>query len=238
MPLIIGIDFDNTIVCYDTIFHQIALEQRLIPPTIAQNKEAVRDYLRQQNQEERWTELQGYVYGARLRDAPPFSGVKDFINLAMAQQALIYIISHKTLTPYRGPAYNLHDVAMDWLNYQGFFELGDGQFSPQQVFFETSIDLKLHRIGLQQCDYFIDDLPEVLGHPDFPTNAQKILFRSGVLPSIEQNDTGRDLLRQYDSVASVPSPTSRRPAACPQDQTNFYSWVTIANYILEEASCL
>ena len=86
--------------------------------------------------------------------------------------------------------------------------------------------------------YFIDDLPEVLGHPDFPTNAQKILFRSGVLPSIEQNDTGRDLLRQYDSVASVPSPTSRRPAACPQDQTNFYSWVTIANYILEEASCL
>ena len=33
--MLIGVDFDNTIVCYDKLFHQLALERSLIPPLIA-----------------------------------------------------------------------------------------------------------------------------------------------------------------------------------------------------------
>jgi len=42
----IGIDFDNTIVSYDTLFHRVALERGLIPISVPANKISVREYLR------------------------------------------------------------------------------------------------------------------------------------------------------------------------------------------------
>ena len=65
----IGVDFDNTIVSYDKVFHKVALEQSLIKSNLNISKIAVRDYLREQGQNNIWTELQGYVYGERMLDA-------------------------------------------------------------------------------------------------------------------------------------------------------------------------
>ena len=62
----IGIDFDNTIVSYDALFHKVAREQGVVPPNTPANKLAVRDYLRQIGKEDLWTEMQGYVYGERM----------------------------------------------------------------------------------------------------------------------------------------------------------------------------
>ena len=42
----IGIDFDNTIVCYDKVFHKVAIEKGLIPEDIPPSKNNVRDHLR------------------------------------------------------------------------------------------------------------------------------------------------------------------------------------------------
>ncbi len=42
----IGVDFDNTMVCYDAIFHRVCLEKGLIPSEIPINKSEVRNYLR------------------------------------------------------------------------------------------------------------------------------------------------------------------------------------------------
>ena len=56
-PLRIGVDFDNTIVCYDQVFHQVALEQGLIPPTLPVSKGGVRDHLRSVNNEDAWTAM-------------------------------------------------------------------------------------------------------------------------------------------------------------------------------------
>ena len=67
--MIVGIDFDNTIVCYDDIFHREALDRELIPAATPARKEAVRDYLRQQDKEDLWIELQGYVYGPGITSA-------------------------------------------------------------------------------------------------------------------------------------------------------------------------
>ncbi len=41
----IGIDFDNTIACYDGVFHKAAIERGLIPDDLDSSKNAVRDYL-------------------------------------------------------------------------------------------------------------------------------------------------------------------------------------------------
>ena len=45
----IGIDFDNTIVSYDDLFHKIATEQKLIPENFPHSKLLIRDYLRKKN---------------------------------------------------------------------------------------------------------------------------------------------------------------------------------------------
>ena len=77
----IGIDFDNTIICYDTVFYTIALEKGLITKDISQNKDSVRDHLRASGKEDIWTELQGLVYGARIHEALPFPGVINFFSV-------------------------------------------------------------------------------------------------------------------------------------------------------------
>mgnify|MGYP003339752174 CR=1 FL=1 len=44
--MLIGIDFDNTIVSYDSLFYKVAAEQKAVPTTVARTKLAVRDHLR------------------------------------------------------------------------------------------------------------------------------------------------------------------------------------------------
>ena len=50
--MLIGIDFDNTIVSYDKLFYKVALEGAHIPEDIEPTKLQVRDYLRQINNED------------------------------------------------------------------------------------------------------------------------------------------------------------------------------------------
>jgi len=47
---LLGLDFDNTLVRYDTLFHQLALEKGLIKDSLPVDKTAIRDYLRSQGQ--------------------------------------------------------------------------------------------------------------------------------------------------------------------------------------------
>ena len=98
----IGIDFDNTIVNYDKVFHKVALEQSLIKSNLAVTKTAVRDYLRSKGENDIWTKLQGYVYGQRMLDANVFPGFIDFIGFANSNNIEVLIVSHKTLYPYLG----------------------------------------------------------------------------------------------------------------------------------------
>ena len=107
----VGIDFDNTIVNYDTLFHKVALEQGVIPKTLAASKLAVRDHLRAIDKEHVWTEMQGYVYGARMEEAAMYPGVLDFLRWANLQGIGLAIVSHKTRHPFIGPKYDLHAAA-------------------------------------------------------------------------------------------------------------------------------
>ena len=63
---ILGIDFDNTIVKYDNLFHKIALEKGLIDTSAGKRKKEIRDYLRSRNKGGEFTLLQGEVYGLRI----------------------------------------------------------------------------------------------------------------------------------------------------------------------------
>lgn len=172
----IGVDFDNTIVCYDSLFHALAREQGLLDASVAVNKGAVRDALRAMGHEETWIALQGEVYGARLQEAEMFPGVLDFFRACHAQGLELAIVSHKTRHPFRGPQYDLHAAARNWLEYHGFTGTGGAPLHQAQVFLELTKQAKCERIAALGCDYFIDDLPEFLQDAAFPPDTGKVLF--------------------------------------------------------------
>ena len=77
--------------------------------------------------EDVWTEMQGYVYGARMAEAEAYPGVIEFMQWARENSIELCIVSHKTRHPFIGPAYDLHAAARDWikLNLGAFQRFAD-----------------------------------------------------------------------------------------------------------------
>ena len=58
----IGIDFDNTIACYDDTFNEIAVDLQLLPSHIHRDKQQVKaDLLKRPGGMKNWQKLQGQV---------------------------------------------------------------------------------------------------------------------------------------------------------------------------------
>lgn len=194
----VGLDFDNTIVEYDALFHRVALEGNAIDSSVPVSKVAVRDYLRRQGKEDFWTEMQGRVYGARMSEATAFAGIVDVLRRAIAAGHTLYIVSHKTKYPFLGPAYDLHAAAEAWITKNLHDSIGplipDGQ-----IYFELTKELKLQRIAKLQCDVFVDDLPEILLSSDFPRTTQPVLFDPENRQS-ESHPSAFTVIRRWDEL--------------------------------------
>ncbi len=174
----IGVDFDNTIVQYDSLFHQLAVDRLGVPQDTAVNKTAVRDWLRAHGREDEWTELQGVAYGPEILGADAFPGVKDCFRGWVEAGHSVFIVSHKTRTPYRGEPYDLHEAALRWLTGNGFLTIEPLGLPRDQIFLELTKAAKLARIDALGCDWFIDDLPELLSESSFPSRPNRLLFGS------------------------------------------------------------
>jgi len=174
--MLIGLDFDNTLVRYDRLFHRLAVERHLVPTHLPATKQSVRDFLRTSGREDDWTELQGIAYGPRITDAEPFPGVMRFLVRCRRAGVRVAVVSHKTRFPYRGPKHDLHTAAHEFLEAHGFYRTGDTGLSPDDVFLELTLAAKLSRVGLLGCDVFVDDLPELLAESTFPAGVRKVLF--------------------------------------------------------------
>ncbi len=176
MKMQLGIDFDNTIICYDGVFHCIALENGLIPGDFPENKEKIRNFLRDQGKEEVWTRMQGVVYGTRVFEAEPFPGVMEFFDFLKTNALPVAIVSHKTRFPYSGEPYDLHKPAHEWMDNSGILASPGKGGEDIQVFFEPSRKMKMERIKDLGCTHFIDDLPEFLLDEAFPDHVTRLLF--------------------------------------------------------------
>ncbi len=172
----IGIDFDNTLVCYDQLFWTLARNRGMIDQSIPQCKEAVRNSLRQRGLESVWTEMQGEAYGSRILEAVAFPGAPEALREFSRRGWEVFVISHKTRSPFAGPNYDLHAAARSWLAAQGLLDATATNLSPERVHFELTRQEKLQRIASLGCDWFIDDLPELLTANDFPQRVGRILF--------------------------------------------------------------
>ena len=173
---LIGVDLDNTLACYDGLFHRAAIEEGLIGEGIPASKERIRDSIRLlPDGEQLWTRLQAVVYGPRMHQAKLFEGAADFFKSCAAHQVRTVIVSHKTQTAkLDGKEVDLRASAIAWLRQSGFFsELG---VQPDDVFFESTRAEKIGRIRTLGCTHFIDDLTEVFAEESFPKEIRKFLF--------------------------------------------------------------
>lgn len=178
----IGIDFDNTIACYDSVFVRVAASLGMLDDAAAADKAAVKAALMatRDDWERDWMRLQGQVYGAFMAEATPYPGFLAFLERAAAARAEVMIISHKTEYGHFDTArINLRDAARAWLET---CRIAGGQgcaIDADQVFFEASRGDKVARVAACRCSHFIDDLPEVLAQPGFPQATRRILFAPG-----------------------------------------------------------
>jgi hypothetical protein len=178
----IGVDFDNTIVSYDSLFHQVARERDLVPADVLPSKLAVRDHLRTMGLEDVWTEMQGHVYGARMEEARAYPGALEFFAWARMRGHELMIVSHKTRYPFAGPRHDLHAAARAWVA-KFMMDAASPLIQGSRVFFEVTKAEKITRIKELALHVFIDDLPEILLDPSFPDETARLLFNPDGMPA-------------------------------------------------------
>jgi len=170
----VGIDFDNTLVHYDELFYKLALEKNLISENVKKTKTDVRDFLRREGKDNEFTILQGEVYGSKIRQAIPAPKSIETIRCFIERGIQVFIISHKTEFPYLGKKYNLHQSARDWLTHYSFFQKNGANIPKDNVFFNITKADKIEKVKEIGCDFFIDDLPEILDL--LPNEIHKIFY--------------------------------------------------------------
>ncbi len=176
--MLIGVDFDNTLIDYAAVFAPTAVDMGLLPQGFVGDKAAVRAALRAGPAGEKgWMRLQGQVYGRLIGRARPFPGARAFLAARRAAGDRLVVVSHKTEFGHFDPdRVDLRAAARNWLTENGFFDAEITGLSPERAYFEPTRDAKIARIAALGCDVFIDDLPEVLSDPAFPATTAARLF--------------------------------------------------------------
>ena len=184
----IGIDLDNTLICYDEAFLRVGKEEGLLPASFVGNKAAVkRALLAERPDGYLWESLQGLVYGRRIDAAMLFDGVAEFLEKCRRHAGTVAIVSHKTELAHHDPHLtDLRAAALQWMEGNRFFDATGLGLDRGTVYFEGTRDDKVRRICTLQCDLFVDDLAEVLGHAEMPAGCRKILFGGDPQSGFEQ----------------------------------------------------
>jgi len=172
----IGIDLDNTLICYDNIFHASAISSDLIPEDWIGNKEQLRDYIRLLHDgEHKWQQLQGYVYAEAVKDAESFPGAIRFLWRAKQKGHQLFIVSHKTKFSHHDASKSLRVPARKWLKEKEIFtELPSSLVN--DVYFLSTQKEKIEKFNELNLDVLIDDLIEVIENPLLDNDIKAIHF--------------------------------------------------------------
>lgn len=172
----IGLDFDNTIVCYEDIFQNLAEQNNWIQSEKKLTKSDIKDkILSLKNGLFKWKTMQSLVYSDLISSATPMQGVFDFIKKCNNHNIDFYIVSHKTeYAEITTSGNNLRDMALEWLMKN--FAHHKLTLPLDSIYFAHTREDKINTIRSLNCTYFIDDLEEVLSHSLFPDDVQKILI--------------------------------------------------------------
>ena len=198
----IGIDFDNTIACYDQAFGYVASLMGLATAGVATSKVDIKAKILERAEGDLdWQRLQGQIYGKHMLLAKVFPGFHEFLYLSRIRGHEVFVVSHKSeYGHFDEDRVPLREQALLWLKENSFFDAHGFALSKENVFFESTREDKVRRIRDLGCTHFIDDLREVFEEPFFPSSVQKILFRPSLTDASESgiaaSDSWRELTRE------------------------------------------
>ena len=177
--MIIGLDFDNTLACYNDIFSSEAKLKGLVGEKWKGSKYDLKQIINcQQGGETVWQKLQGQVYGPSMKYATLYHGVARFLLRCKLEGHKIFIVSHKTKYGHFDKTKTLlRNESLKWMESQGFFKNNIYGINKKNIFFANTQSEKVLKIKSLNLDVFVDDLEEIFLHHDFP-EIQQILFSS------------------------------------------------------------
>ena len=175
----IGLDFDNTLACYNKVFLDEAKKLKYLPIDWTGDKQSIKsEILKFADGDTKWQRLQGIVYGPAMSSAVLFPGVASFLLRAKERGNQIIIVSHKTKYGHQDETRTpLREKALQWMENKDFFDTNGFGILRTNVYFCDSREEKVMRIKDLKIDLFVDDLECVFEEREFPS-ARKILFRS------------------------------------------------------------
>jgi len=181
--MIIGIDFDNTIINYEQLFASQAIKNAWLSDDSLSKKEVKQALIDKFGDDLKWQILQAEIYGETIAKAKPYAGVIKFIQAAISSGTIVYIVSHKTEFSNFDGKTNLIKPAIQWLNDHNI--IGDSGLIPaSHVSYHATRTDKINKINELNCDIFIDDLSEVLLNPQFPVQTTPIHFLPELYPQL------------------------------------------------------
>ena len=175
--MLIGLDFDNTIACYNDVFTSEAKIKGLVNQEWEGSKQDLKLLLDTlEDGQTVWQTMQGQVYGPSMQKATIFPGVARFLLRCKLEGHTVYIVSHKTKYGHFDKTKTLlRKASLKWMDNQGFFKDNLYGINRKNIFFANTQSEKVLKIRNLNLDVFIDDLEEVFFHHDFP-EIKKILF--------------------------------------------------------------
>lgn len=177
----IGIDLDNTLIDYSEAARYLAIEENIDDVSSVQE---LRKRFRESD-DEKWQTIQARLYTEGLEYARPANGCIDFILTARGIGSQLYVVSHKTMTTSKKfGGRDLRGPARAWLMRAA---ITPGLIPESRIFFCNSQQEKVKKVADLNLDWFIDDLQEVLAHPDFPEDTIRWLYAPGSTDGTEEN---------------------------------------------------
>jgi hypothetical protein len=178
---VIGVDFDNTIACYDRALRSIAVSRGWVAPDGPGDKREIREAIRRlAGGEIVWQQVQAEIYGRRIHEAELMPGARSFFTRCRSAGVEVHIVSHKTeFAAFDDTRTNLRQAAREWLRRQRAFDPDGLGLDSARVWFTANRAEKIARIVQLKCAYFVDDLIEVFTEPEFPCQVGKLLLAVG-----------------------------------------------------------
>lgn len=172
----IGLDLDNTLIDYSSAYAHFAPDFGItaLNPT----REVIRTQLRLgDDRDERWQEFQSRLYTEGLKFAQPAPALSQLMTACAEASIEVVAVSHKTK---RGPelfgALDLRGPAEEWILAYATDLL---PLTRERIHFADTLEAKVEQISVLQLDVFIDDLPRVLQHADWPSSTFGIHYQRG-----------------------------------------------------------
>ena len=168
----LGLDLDNTLIDYKASFEFLAPRFGIDRPSATRDQ--IRRQLRRADDDEEWQRFQSLLYTEGLESALPAPGAVELIRGCSKKAIEVFIVSHKTKRgPERFGGRNLRAPALQWLTVH---DLVPHPIPEGHVSFTDSVQDKVRTIAALRLDVFVDDLAEVLSHPQWPSSTLGLRF--------------------------------------------------------------